>query len=239
MIPAQSQRRAGKTPACKARPEAKPRRSSAEKYGPVISAFRMRREAGAENTASCQPKAPRRKARKDGHQEQSGPDVWPSTRFIGGEFARPAPTSSASGVRRELTPPRRSFRARLRLATAKTGSFSKSFAAADAHYRASARRGHQGGARRWRLGLSPRWPRGSQSPWRDQLHAELVLIARNVHIAFVAVPGCGLRLRGRSSPAVRAAWRRYPRPSMFAAMFITIAPIAGWSGGTSGKEPGA
>ena len=64
----------------------------------------------------------------------------------------------------------------------------------------------------------------------------LVLIARKVHMAFVAVPGCGLSpsksFMARSPNGVAAL----PSPSMLAAMFITIAPIAGWSPGTSGKS---
>ena len=56
---------------------------------------------------------------------------------------------------------------------------------------------------------------------------ELVLIARKVHIAFVAFPGCGLsvsRSRIARRPSGVAA---LPSPSMFAAMFINIEPIAG------------
>src|SRR5713101_6687171 len=56
---------------------------------------------------------------------------------------------------------------------------------------------------------------------------ELVLIAKNVHIAFEATPGRGLsvsRSRIARRPSGVAA---LPRPSMFAAMFINIEPIAG------------
>src|SRR5256714_5136448 len=63
---------------------------------------------------------------------------------------------------------------------------------------------------------------------------ELVLIARNVHIAFVATSVRGLsvfRSRIARKPSGVAA---LPSPSMLAAMFITIEPIAGCSGGTSG-----
>ena len=64
----------------------------------------------------------------------------------------------------------------------------------------------------------------------------LVLIARNVHMAFVAVPGCGLS-RSRSFMARKPSGvAALPRPSMLAAMFIIIAPMAGWSGGTSGNS---
>ena len=65
---------------------------------------------------------------------------------------------------------------------------------------------------------------------------ELVLIARNVHIAFVATPGRGLsnsRSRIARKPSGVAA---LPNPSMFADMFMTMEPIAGCSGGTSGKS---
>src|SRR5881275_379361 len=65
---------------------------------------------------------------------------------------------------------------------------------------------------------------------------ELVLIARKVHIALEAIPGRGFndsRSRMARSPSGVAA---LPRPSMFAAMFINIEPIAGWSGGTSGNN---
>ena len=65
---------------------------------------------------------------------------------------------------------------------------------------------------------------------------ELVLIARNVHMAFVAVPGARLSV-SRSAMARRPRGvAALPRPSMLEAMFITIDPIAGWSPGTSGKS---
>ena len=56
---------------------------------------------------------------------------------------------------------------------------------------------------------------------------ELVLIARNVHIAFVAVPGCGFsfsRSRMARRPSGVAA---LSNPSMLEAIFMTIDPIAG------------
>ena len=56
---------------------------------------------------------------------------------------------------------------------------------------------------------------------------ELVLIARKVHIAFDATPGRGLRV-SRSRIARRPSGvAALPRPSMFAAMFISIDPMAG------------
>jgi len=65
---------------------------------------------------------------------------------------------------------------------------------------------------------------------------ELVLMARYVHMALVAVPGRGLsvsRCRMAFKPSGVAA---LPRPRMLAAMLSSIAPIAGWSWGTSGKS---
>src|SRR5437773_12524161 len=65
---------------------------------------------------------------------------------------------------------------------------------------------------------------------------ELVLIARNVHMAFVDTPGRGLS-DSRSSIARRPSGvAALPRPSMLAAMFITIDPVAVCWGGTSGKR---
>src|SRR6266700_6903990 len=65
---------------------------------------------------------------------------------------------------------------------------------------------------------------------------ELVLMARKVHIALVAVPGRGLR-DSRSAIARRPSGvAALPKPSMLAAMFISIEPIAGCFGGTSGKS---
>src|SRR6185436_8925956 len=65
---------------------------------------------------------------------------------------------------------------------------------------------------------------------------ELVLMARKVHIALVAVPGWGLScsrsFMARKPNGVAALLR----PSMLAAMFMTIDPIAGCSPGTSGKS---
>ena len=55
----------------------------------------------------------------------------------------------------------------------------------------------------------------------------LVLIARKVHIALLATPGRGLS-RSRSAIARKPnGVAALPRPSMLAAMFMTIAPIAG------------
>jgi len=54
-----------------------------------------------------------------------------------------------------------------------------------------------------------------------------VLIARKVHIAFVAVPGCGFRRSSRCMARSPNGVAALLRPSMFAAMFITIAPMAG------------
>ena len=55
----------------------------------------------------------------------------------------------------------------------------------------------------------------------------LVLMARKVHMALVATPGRRLS-RSRSAIARRPKGvAALPRPSMLAAMFMTIAPIAG------------
>jgi len=65
---------------------------------------------------------------------------------------------------------------------------------------------------------------------------ELVLIARKVHIAFVAMPGCGFSRSSRCIARNPSAVAALPRPSMFAAIFITIAPMAGSPAGISGKS---
>ena len=65
---------------------------------------------------------------------------------------------------------------------------------------------------------------------------DAVLIARKVHIALEATPGRGLscsKSRIARKPSGVAA---LPSPSMLAAMFMSIEPIAGCSGGTSGKR---
>ena len=65
---------------------------------------------------------------------------------------------------------------------------------------------------------------------------ELVLIARNVHMAFEATPGRGFSF-SRSCMARRPSGvAALARPSILAAMFITIEPIAGWLTGTSGNN---
>src|SRR4051812_18684597 len=56
---------------------------------------------------------------------------------------------------------------------------------------------------------------------------EAVLIARKVHIALVAVPGCGLSFCSSDIARKPSGVAALPRPSMFAAIFITIEPIAG------------
>jgi len=64
---------------------------------------------------------------------------------------------------------------------------------------------------------------------------ELVLIARYVHIALVAVPGRGLSVSRSFMARNRAAWRRAQAKDA-GAIFISIEPIAGWSAGTSGNS---
>ena len=65
---------------------------------------------------------------------------------------------------------------------------------------------------------------------------ELVLMARKVHIAFEAVPGRAFSFSkscmARSPRGVAALLR----PSILAARFMTMEPIAGWLAGTSGKS---
>src|ERR1017187_5959631 len=63
----------------------------------------------------------------------------------------------------------------------------------------------------------------------------VVLIVRNMHIAFVAVPATGFSLLSSSIAFNPSGVAAFESPRKFAVMFITIAPMAGWSGGTSGK----
>ena len=65
---------------------------------------------------------------------------------------------------------------------------------------------------------------------------EDVLIARKVHIAFVAVPGRGFRVSRCCMARRPSGVAAFERPSMLAAMFITMEPMAGWLAGTSGKR---
>src|SRR6185436_5614990 len=65
---------------------------------------------------------------------------------------------------------------------------------------------------------------------------ELVLIARNVHIAFDATPGRGLSVAKSFIARMPSGVAALARPRMFAAMFMSIEPIAGCSAGTSGKS---
>ncbi len=65
---------------------------------------------------------------------------------------------------------------------------------------------------------------------------ELVLMARNMHMALVATPGVRFRVSrsfmARSPSGVAA----FANPSMLAAIFISIEPIAGCATGTSGNS---
>src|SRR5688572_31532906 len=65
---------------------------------------------------------------------------------------------------------------------------------------------------------------------------ELVLMARNVHIAFVARPGRGLSVSKSFIARIPIGVAALLRPRMLAAMFINMEPMAGCSGGTSGKS---
>src|SRR6478736_8924908 len=65
---------------------------------------------------------------------------------------------------------------------------------------------------------------------------ELVLIARKVHIAFEATPGRGLSVSRSFIARMPSGVAALERPRMLAAMFISIEPMAGCSGGTSGNS---
>ena len=56
---------------------------------------------------------------------------------------------------------------------------------------------------------------------------ELVLIAKNVHIALVATPGRGLSVSKSRIARRPSGVAALPSPSMLAAMFISMDPIAG------------
>ena len=76
---------------------------------------------------------------------------------------------------------------------------------------------------------SPMMPVGSRA-------RPLVLMARNSTIAFVAVPFSALSASSSFMAFKPKGVAALPRPSALAAMFMTMAPMAGWSGGTSGKS---
>ena len=63
-----------------------------------------------------------------------------------------------------------------------------------------------------------------------------VLMARNRTIALVATPGRRLSFSSSCMARTPKGVAAFPRPSTLAAMFMIIAPIAGWSGGTSGNR---
>ena len=65
---------------------------------------------------------------------------------------------------------------------------------------------------------------------------ELVLSARKVHIALVAVPGRGLSFSKSCMARSPSGVAALARPSMLADMFMIMDPIAGCSAGTSGKR---
>src|ERR1043165_2232060 len=64
----------------------------------------------------------------------------------------------------------------------------------------------------------------------------LVLIVRNMHMAFVAVPAFGFNLFNSSIAFNPNGVAALESPRKFAAIFDSIAPIAGCSGGTSGNN---
>src|SRR4051812_4940377 len=55
----------------------------------------------------------------------------------------------------------------------------------------------------------------------------VVLIVRNMHMGFVAVPATGLSLLSSSIALSPSGVAAFERPRKFAVMFITIAPMAG------------
>src|SRR5437870_9991454 len=59
----------------------------------------------------------------------------------------------------------------------------------------------------------------------------LVLMVKNMHMAFVAVPAFGLSLFNSSIAFKPSGVAAFESPKKFAAMFESIAPIAGCSGG--------
>jgi hypothetical protein len=63
-----------------------------------------------------------------------------------------------------------------------------------------------------------------------------VLMARNRTMAFEAEPGVGLSFSSSAMALSPKGVAALPRPKMLDAMFITMAPIAGWSAGTSGNK---
>ena len=65
---------------------------------------------------------------------------------------------------------------------------------------------------------------------------EPVLIARKVHIAFVAVPGNLLRVSKSLIARRPRGVAAFTSPSILAAIFNTMEPIAGCSTGTSGNS---
>ena len=64
----------------------------------------------------------------------------------------------------------------------------------------------------------------------------LVLMARNRTMALVAVPCCLLSLFNSAIALMPNGVAAFPNPRALAAKFITIAPMAGWSSGMSGKR---
>src|SRR5919109_4175011 len=64
---------------------------------------------------------------------------------------------------------------------------------------------------------------------------QVLLITRKRIIGSLAMPGRGLSRFSSIIALIPNGVAALPSPSMLAARFITIAPIAGWSGGTSGN----
>jgi len=89
--------------------------------------------------------------------------------------------------------------------------------------------------------VGPRIPAGSREPAAARSAItdvgirvmQEVLSARNSACASLAVPLCGLSLSSSSMARMPNGVAALPSPNALADRFSTIAPIAGWSGGTS------
>ena len=77
------------------------------------------------------------------------------------------------------------------------------------------------------VGLLAPWVARIPMAVRGRSWMEAVLRARNVHMALVAVPGKGLRESRRRMARRPRGVAAFPRPSILAAIFMTMAPMAG------------
>ncbi len=83
--------------------------------------------------------------------------------------------------------------------------------------------------------VAPSEARSAMTP-EGSTATPLVLIARKSTIALVAVPFVLLSASSSCIALMPNGVAALPRPSTLAAMFMIIAPMAGWSAGTSGKS---